>query len=507
VAYFKQTFQRAMDYPPDVSRTINDHLHRLNQLEILSQDLQEGDIDPHSEEMENLRLQLQALENTEQIILREGISLDYPDSVNIIPDKNMTYLPGFVGCGHVTEQYCLTPEQIREIYGVDIESNFNAYHENELEPIGETRNTDQKGRTTARVWEIWDQNDGLVYTVCDGYHDYLTEPHEPVTYSERFYPWFVYAPNAVDDPDDPFPPSDVELMMPMQAEINRAGEALRQHRYAARPSWVSGSAIAESDLKKMEARKAHSLIVLKSLEPDADIRAKLQAFPTPPIDPNLYQTGPQFADILRSVGTQEANLGGTSNATATETSIAESSRQSTLGSAIDEFDDLLTEMARAGGQLLLTEMNAQKVKEIVGPGAIWPEQTREEVAKEVYLEVEAGSSGRPNQAQEVAIMERVYPLLFQIPGLSHEELARHGVRVLDDSASYEDWVDMNALSIMAVNGQQQAAANRGGTMPGDNGQGGGDNAARPAERGGEGPTGPGQQGMGMTQTPPGAQPM
>jgi len=351
--------------------------------------------------------------------------------------------------------------------------------------------------------EIWDQADNLVYTICDGYPDYLEEPHEPITYTERFYPWFVYAPNAVDDPDDPFPPSDVELMQPMQMEINRSGEALRQHRYAARPGWVSGSNLPDEDVMKIEARSAHSLVVLKSLTPDEDVRAKFQAFPTSPIDMNLYQTSTAFTDILRSVGTQEANLGGTSNATATETSIAESSRQSTLTSAIDEFDDLLTEMARAGGQILLQEMSQEQVKMIVGPGAVWPDQSREDVAREIHLEVVAGSSGRPNQAQEVAIMERVYPLLFQLPGISYEQLVRHGVKVLDDKATYEDWVDMTSLPIMALNGQMQATANRGEGEEGDNGQGGGDNAERPDQPQGEGGAAPGQQGFGPAiQGPP-----
>lgn len=493
-AYFKQTFQRATDYPPDVTRALNDSMAQLQRLERLSADLADDEFDENDAKMEELRLMVTELEGAQQIILREGLAIDYPDGTNIIPDKNMTYLPGFVGCGHVTEQYCLTVDQIKEIYGVDVSTDYTQYSEDGTKPIEGT--ISDKEATTARVWEIWDRNEGLVYTVCDGYPDYLVEPHAPITYTERFFPWFVYAPNAVEDPDDPFPPSDVELIMPMQMEINRAGQALADHRYAARPGWVTGSNVPDEDVMRMEQRKSHSISILKSLKPEEKVQDKFQPFPTSPIDPNLYNTGPAFSDILRSVGTQEANLGGSSGATATESSIAESSRQSTLESAIDEFDDLLTEMARAGGQILLQEMSVEKVKEIIGPGAVWPQSTREDIAKEIHLEVVAGSSGRKNRAQEVQIRERMYPLLFQLPGINHEKLAKDALRVLDDSINYEDWIDMNALPITTMNGQAQAQANRG--AEGDNGQGGGDNAQNPPEPSSAGPARPGQDGTGAS---------
>lgn len=491
-AYFKQTFQRASDYTPEVQRSIEDARSQLAKIERLSADITDGEITSEDAEAEELRAMLQALEESETVILREGIAIDYPDTTNIIPDRNMTYLPGFVGCDHVTEQYCLTPEQIQEIYGKDIKGNYTQYKNSSKDEIGKAQTTKEDGEEiTGRVWEIWDKVAGLVYTVCDGYDDYLDEPHAPITYTERFYPWFVYAPNAVDDPDDPYPPSDVELIMPMQMEINRAGEGLRQHRWAARPGWVTGANVPDEDKLAMERRAPHTVVSLKSLGPDERIDAKFQPFPTSPIDPNLYSTGPAFSDILRSVGTQEANLGGTSGATATETSISQSSRQSTTDSAIDEFDDLLTEMARAGGQILFEEMSPEKVLEIVGPGAMWPDLSRHEVAAEIHLEVESGSSGRKNRAQEVQVRERMYPLMFQIPGYSQEFMLRDMLNVLDDSIRPEDAIDMNALSIMAMNGQQQAASNKGDGQ-GDNGQGGSDNAQRPPAPSSTGPAKPGQ---------------
>lgn len=497
VAYFKQSFQRAMENSPDQQNQLSDHRSQLARIERLAGEMEEGEVTSESAKAEELRELIRNIEESPEIIVREGLAIDYPDSLNIIPDRNMTYLPGFVGCGHVTEQYCLTPEQVREIYGVDIKSNFTEYSENSVDP-GKPTQGDSKDRTTARVWEIWDRTSNMMCVICDGYPDYIVEPHAPKTYTERFYPWFVFAPNAVDDDEDPFPPSDVELMMPQQMEINRAGEALRDHRFAARPGHVTAGNLPEDDRLKIFARKAHDIMTLKFLKPEERIQDKLQAFPTSPIDPNLYQTGPAFQDILRSVGTQEANLGGVAGGTATESTIAESSRQSTLASAMDEFDDLLTEMARAGGQILAQEMSKEKVLEIVGPGAVWPEspQSRKQLAEEIRLEVEAGSSGRPNQAQEVTIRERIYPLLMQLPGLKPEYMVKDLLRTMDDRINYEDAIDMDMLPIQAMNGQMQASANR-GEMGAD--AGGAQNAPGTREPSSDGPPRSGQAMPGGVQ--------
>ena len=118
----------------------------------------------------------------------------------------------------------------------------------------------------------------------------------------------------------------------------------------------------------------------------------LQAIKGVPVDPNLYEVNPIFEDLLRAVGDQEADLGGTGGATATESNIAASAKSSALSSSIDDIDDTLSAIARAAGQILLLNMSEEMVKQIVGPGAMWPVLTKADVAKEIFLEIEAGSS-------------------------------------------------------------------------------------------------------------------
>jgi hypothetical protein len=171
-----------------------------------------------------------------------------------------------------------------------------------------------------------------------------------------------------------------------------------------------------------------------------------------PVDPNLYEVNPVFQDLLRAVGDQEADLGGTGGATATESNIAASAKSSALSSSIDDIDDTLSAIARAAGQILLLNMNEEMVKQIVGPGAMWPVLTKADVAKEIFLEVEAGSSGRPNQAQEMQNFERLAPILMQIPGIKPQFLAKEAIRRMDDKIDTDEAVAEGLPSVISMNG-------------------------------------------------------
>ena len=209
------------------------------------------------------------------------------------------------------------------------------------------------------------------------------------------------------------------------------------------------------------------------------------------IDPNLYETESTFADIQRAVGSQEANLGGVSGATATETSIAENSRMSASADNTDDLDLALTAMARAVGQLMLLELNVQTVQEIAGPGAVWPQMApkREEIVKDLFLSVEAGSSGRPNKAADLANIERAAPWLMQMPGLNPTPILEKGLRLLD--IDVEDAIVEGMPSIVALNQMAGSPTPAASSDPNAQGGQGGDNAQRPGgDEGGSQPAFP-----------------
>ena len=316
------------------------------------------------------------------------------------------------------------------------------------------REWDDRSGKSGVVWEIYSRKDGLVYIICDGYKDFLREPESPDIYNERFYPWYALAFNAIEDEHELYPPSDVRLMRDMQLEYNRCREGLKEQRIAARPfTGVVSGALDEEDLDKLADREANAIIELNALQPNQDIKQLLQAYAGPGVDPNLYEVNPVYEDILRTTGIQEANLGGTSSTTATQALIAEGSRQTSMGSNIDDLNDLLTQLARHGGQILLREMSQDRVKQVIGKGAVWPANPdAQDIANEILLEIEAGSMGRPNQQQDIANAQRLYPLLIQLPGIDPEFLAKDVLRRLDDRLDLTQAFKSALPSIVAMNG-------------------------------------------------------
>jgi hypothetical protein len=452
-------------------------------------------------------------------VVREGLTFDFPLSTRIIPDIKCIDLRNWVAADWVAEEYLLSTSEIEEIYGVDVRGHCTEYGDDSssMEKFGvsdygaSTSRDKDRGDKNALVWEVYSRKDGLVYTICDGYKEFLREPSSPEIYNERFYPWYALLFNSVEDEKELYPPSDVRLIRDMQLEYNRCREGLKEQRIAGRPfiAAVVG-ALDEDDMAKLTNREANDIIELNALQPNQDVKQLLQAFAGAGIDPNLYEVNPVYEDILRTTGIQEANLGGTSNTTATQTQVAEGSRMTSMGSNIDDLNDLLTQLARNGGQILMREMSQERVKKVVGQGAVWPANAQaQDIANEILLEIEAGSMGRPNQAQEIANAQRLYPLLIQLPGIDPEFLAKDVLRRLDDRLDLTEAFKSALPSIVAMNGAMSGAGGA-PTLPG---AGAGPGAAMgpqgavngPVPDGAPSPTAPDAQST-LTGAPPGGGP-
>jgi hypothetical protein len=124
---------------------------------------------------------------------------------------------------------------------------------------------------------------------------------------------------------------------------------------------------------------------------------------------------------------------------------------------MDELNDVLTEIARDAGQVMLAELDIDTVKEIAGEGAIWPQMSRLDIQKEVYLDIVAGSNGRPNKAQRQQALQMLMPFLLQMPYINPEWLGRLMVEAVDDTIDLNEAIAANMPSIMAQNNQAQVS--------------------------------------------------
>ena len=510
VGYLKLGFERVMQKKPEIEQRIADISNRLSTLERISADIHDDQTDETGPETEQLRLLLNDLNAQTQVVVREGLTFDYPVSTAIIPDPKCLFLREFLGADWTAQEFILSPNDVKEIYQVDVGKQYNAYKGVDdgvtvtsragfVVLQDKTSKTDVKEGNDGRsccIWEIWNRKDGLVYTICDGYPDFLREPSSPEVYTDRFWPWFVLTLNEVDHETMIFPPSDVKLIRDMQMDYNRGRQGVREHRRAARPKTVVAAGMVDAeDLQKLEDHPDNAIIELNGLQPGQKVEELLQAFRGPPIDPNLYDVEQTFTDMMRVSGIQDANIGQAGGSpSATQSNIAEASRATAMGANIDDIDDLLTSFARAGAQILLQECSVDTVKRIVGEGAVWPDMSRQQIADELWLQIEAGSTGRPNQAQEIANAERIFPMLMQLPGIKPEWLAKELIKRLDDKLDITTAFQSMLPSIIAMNGMASRLA--------QGPQGPGGPMDFPGQGGAQAPAGPMNAPQGA---PPGAQ--
>jgi hypothetical protein len=462
VGYVKLGFQRAMAMSPEVENRIADMSERLANIERLAGDLSDNEIEGDSADAESLRIAIQSLAQEGQLVVREGLTFDYPDTTAIIPDPRCRTLRGFLGADWVAQEYLLTPDEIEEVYMVDVGHGFIAYNEQGqitgYEPGVEHHYSagggdgDGISPSLACVWEIWNRKDASVYVVCDGYPDFLQEPGPPETQTTRFWPWFSIVLNEGYDEKTLFPQSDIDLVRDMQLELNRARQGLREHRRANRPKTaVAAGLLEEPDLEKLRTHPANALLELNALAPGQKIDDVLQVIHMPPIDAAVYDTGPVFEDVLRVLGSDQADNGTTAGATATEVSVAQFSQNTDLTSTIDDINDVMTELAIAASQILVLNVSQETVQKVVGPGAVWPMLDKQSVAENVWLEVDVGANGPPDRQEDVQMLTQLVPLLQRIPGISPEWLARQLIRRMGESLDLGEAFAEGVPSMEALN--------------------------------------------------------
>lgn len=484
VGYLKVGFQREMQENTAAMERLADFQAQIRHVQTLGQEAADPN-DPMQEvKQRELEISMRSLQEQQFVLIREGLVFDFPESTRVLPDKLTRTLTGFVGARWLTIEYLYTPSEVKDMFGVDLGKEYARYQDDGTyrsdAAQGElSLNEDSRRDEMVCVWEHYDRQTGVVYLLCDGHKKFLRQPGKPDVYVEDFWPVFALTFNEVENPKHLYPPSDVRLMMPMQREFNRAGQGKSEHRLAARPRFSARKGALDDESKlALKNSKAFDVVELNFMDGSGTLNDIMAPIPMPGVDPNLYETGTIFQDIQFVVGVQEAAFGATSNATATESGIAESSRVASVDANVDDLDGFLTRVARASGQILLKELSPETVIEIAGPGSVWPQMTLDQIAKEMHLEIQAGSSGKPNQAQEIRNWKEMLPFLIQMPGVDPDELAKETLRRLDDRLDMTMLTKQGAMAIVAMN-RMAGSAPAPGALPEDQGGAGADNTSVP----------------------------
>jgi|GEM_PF-590563 len=472
VGFLKVAYQREDETMPTSSTTTTGFLERLQMLKAKAQELEQDDADPDSslvEELKILTLQLaQAAQQGEQKVLREGLVFDFPPTTAIIVDRNCRLLTGFVGADWIAQEFLMTPEQILKQYNVDIrESAARQYVDGTEKESGQkdqgllktavnwikSKFGGWKDGAKGCVWEIYRKSDQIKYVICDGYPDFLEEPETPNPEITGFWPIGAYVKNPIEVEENRpkefctiYGESDVRLMRSQQEELNRSREALRLHRIHNKDVYCYPEGqLNKTEMDNLSAAPSGAFIPIAALAAGQKLADIVQPIQHSQIDPSVYDAKHVMQDVMLTVGSQDADLGNApSGQTATGQSIAATSRMTVSSSEIDRLDKFLTWAMRTGGEMLLMLMNGDTVRQKVGPGAAWPMFDRQAIKNEIYLEIEAGSTGRPNKAVDVQNLTQALPWLqnlWALKGLDPTPLIKYGLTVLDAKIDLDELID------------------------------------------------------------------
>ena len=480
VGYIKVIFCRDYEHNDlTQSETRQSTAERVQRAKAILEKMEKGEIEEDDQRVETLKNLIASLgldpTDYENVAVKERLVFDFPTATSIIPDEKCRCLKGFIGAHWIAEEFFYPLDFVNAMYETDIKSGGDVKHYDAAGKAME-RNTsdnakdDPSTKPIVCLWQVYDLDTKSTFIICDGHNDFVMEP-EVVTPATKSF-WTIFPLTFNDIETEPgckttiFPPSDVQLLMPMQKEWNRTRQALRQQRKANAPKYmVPKGHLSEADKDAIENAEDNQVVELENLPSGADPSKVVVPLQVAAIDPAVYDTKPLQEDALLSTGQQEANVGPAQpNVTATVGSIAEQSRMTVTTSNIDDLDDCLSSVARCGGEMLMREMSQETVRHIAGPGAAWPEQNRDDFLNELELEVVAASSGRPNKVVDIANFEKIAPLIMQAGG-NPQAVIREAIKRLDDRLDPTDFFPLPMPAMQPAGPQQGAQQGPAGAPP------------------------------------------
>lgn len=318
----------------------------------------------------------------------------------------------------------------------------------------------------AKIIEIWDRKAMLIRTIIDGVKTWAVEPYPPPQASKRFYSFFYLALYPVDG--SRHAQSLTWRLRKLQDEYSSCRSNERTARERNLPGIIfNRGALDHDEAKKIEDGVSGEYIGLKSVD-DTPLQNLFIAKPTAPFNAQIYNTEPILSDMERISGVQEALQQAASGSgqpkTATEANIQQSGFQSRTGADRDGLEDVLSDFAEYTAEVAIQECPVSWVTRVAGKNSFWlgPDDTKtpptpgmdtEDLLDMVEVEIEAGTTGKPDALSAKSAWAQILPLLekslMQIramqasdPGLAEAliNVLRETLKRLDDRLDLDEFI-------------------------------------------------------------------
>lgn len=425
---------------PEVKAKLNDLEDNMQRLVAKQKELQEGDLDADETivAIEDLKLLQISLQGKLEVAHRFGLAIDFvqADDMQIsidVPDIT-DYLDAdwngneiYIRVDEVLARFprlkSTDIDNVAEYYQrVEKRQDEDGYgdtaHADSPSPYGRFRPSTAPGNSDddiafARVIEIWDKRDNHVKTIIDGVGRWAVTPYPPPYATSRFYPYFLIAFFEVDGTRHPQSLSDRLEKLQNEYASKRSNSRLAAERSV--PGVLfDQQGISEADMRKIEGAVSQEYVGLSPVKGD-DIRKLFAEKPIGKADPAIYDTTATVRDMERVSGVQEAQTSAvTVGKTATEAKIQQGGFASRTSADRDGVEEMLQDMAEYTTELSLQALPIEFVQRLAGPKAFWPiGMDPEDIITFVEVEIEAGSTGKPDDENLRQSWSVLLPLITQ----------------------------------------------------------------------------------------------
>ena len=394
IGWVKVSYQKDYKTDPIIKNRINDTQDNILHIEHL---LKKVENDDEREEMESRKAELEqavkALEQQVEVVHAEGAVLDRLLSEDVLWDEEVREFE-FIAehAGWIAHRIWFNAEKYKSTFGKKPGSKATTYNASKTE----ASTTDKENQNYA-VWEIWDKTTTTIFTMCEGDEDWARAPYQLNKLGERWYSLFPLALHPTDG--HPLPLSSVELLKKLQDEYEETRDKYADHREKNKPHYIVDSDTDEATIKRKQHAELGEIVIL-----DANGRPLNQVFQRAeqlPIDPAQYDTSLIRSDLEQMGGMGDASKGAVSKAkTLGEAQILQQGLAGRTSEMQDAIEDWIKDIAVYVFEIALQELNLQQVQRIAGADAVWPNMAKEQIYDMVNIEVRAGTSGKPNKAQE-----------------------------------------------------------------------------------------------------------
>lgn len=263
-----------------------------------------------------------------------------------------------------------------------------------------------------KIIEIWDRRDNLIKTMIDGVKCWAKECYAPPQASTRFYPFFYLEFFPVDGARHP--QSESWRLHKLQNEYDKGRSTVRLVRDRAVPNMLFNSEqVDPANAKKIEKGIEQEWIGLKLTNPNIRFGDVFTPKPSAVVDMALFDMTPVLRDMEKISHVQEAQQSSaTANKTATQAEIEQSGFQAGTGAMRDIVEDVLQDFSIYTAEISLQALTIQDVQKIAGPHAFWPaDMDINDLLMWLGIDIQAGSTGKPNTAQERQAWATAMPLI------------------------------------------------------------------------------------------------